>query len=111
MPKTTTTPPKRRAGRQPKPGPDKQRLASVRDEFEEAGVTISGWARANGFARMTVVDVLLGRRTGHYGEAHRVAVALGLKKGRIADVKLFKPSGVSAAPSAPAPPNPTQPRD
>lgn len=89
MTKTTSTPPKRRT---PRPAPDKKRLASVRAEFNEAGITIAGWARANGFARMTVVDVLLGRRDGHYGEAHRVAVALGLKKGCVADVKLFKPA-------------------
>ena len=93
---THSAPPKRRAGRSPKPAPNQAQLARVRAEFDEAGITITGWARANGFARMTVVDVLLGRRDGHYGEAHRVAVALGLKKGRVADVKLFKPAQVPA---------------
>ena len=62
----------------------------VRAEFREAGVTVAEWARANGFERMTVVDVLHGRRAGNYGEAHRVAVALGLKAGRVVDVKSFK---------------------
>lgn len=85
----------------PKPGafrivPDKKQLALVRAQFDEAGVTITGWAKANNFARMTVVDVLLGRRAGHHGEAHRVAVALGLKRGRVVDVKLFKPAKLAA---------------
>lgn len=64
--------------------------AQVRDEFTAAGVSISEWARAHGFQRMTVVDVLRGTRKGKRGEAHRVAVALGLKVGRLVDVKNFK---------------------
>ena len=93
MPKTAMNTTDRRAHR---PAPDKAALERVRSEFAEAGITITGWARTNGFARQTVVDVLLGRRAGHHGEAHRVAVALGLKKGRVADVKRFKPAQVAA---------------
>lgn len=63
----------------------------VRLEFEEAGISLSEWARANGFHRMTVVDVLRGHRQGKRGEAHRVAVALGLKAGKVVDPKKFKP--------------------
>ncbi len=83
-------------GRVRRPGPEQQQLIRVRGQFDEAGITITGWAKANGFAYMTVMDVLHGRRAGHHGEAHRVAVALGLKKGRVVDVKLFKPAQVAA---------------
>lgn len=92
---TKKTTPKRR-GPKPRPGPDKAALDRVRAEFGESGITLASWAKANGFARMTVVDVLLGRRAGHHGEAHRVCVALGLKKGRVANVASFKPAQVAA---------------
>lgn len=62
----------------------------VRAEFREAGISLSEWAAAHGFNRMTVVDVLRGRRAGHRGEGHRVAVALGLKTGKVVDVRSFK---------------------
>ena len=61
-------------------------------EFEAAGITMSGWARANGFHRMTVVDLLRGARQGLYGETHRCAVALGLKEGVVVDAANFKPA-------------------
>lgn len=70
--------------------------AEVRREFAEAGISVSEWARTNGFNRMTVVDVLRGHRLGLRGEAHRVAVALGLKAGRVVDVKKFKPARAAA---------------
>lgn len=97
MQNTRATTPK---GRPARPAPDPAHLAKVRTQFEEAGITVSGWAKANGFARMTVMDVLHGRRAGHHGEAHRVAVALGLKRGRVVDVKLFKPAQVAAKEAA-----------
>ncbi|MDR1424280.1 MAG: DNA-binding protein [Azoarcus sp.] len=37
------------------------------------------WARHFGFDRYTVVDLLRGKLKGHRGDAHRAAVALGLK--------------------------------
>lgn len=64
----------------------------VREEFRRAGITVSEWARTNHFHRNTVVDVLRGRRFGLYGEAHRVAVALGLKAGEVVDVAEFAPA-------------------
>jgi gp16 family phage-associated protein len=62
----------------------------VREEFIRAGVNVTEWARTHGFARMTVVDVMRGRRQGLRGEAHKVAVALGLKAGEVVDVAQFK---------------------
>lgn len=70
--------------------------AEVRREFRESGISISEWARVHGFSRMAVVDVLREVRVGNYGEAHRVAVALGLKAGKIVDAKKFKPGKVAA---------------
>lgn len=72
-------------------------IAQVQAEFLAAGITISGWARANGFHRMTVVDLLRGARQGLRGETHRCAVALGLKDGVVIDVADFKPATKSAA--------------
>jgi gp16 family phage-associated protein len=63
----------------------------VRAEFVEAGISVSEWARTNKFKRMTVVDVLRGHRKGLRGEAHKVAVALGLKEGSVIEVAKFKP--------------------
>ncbi|MEQ1686719.1 MAG: DNA-binding protein [Burkholderiaceae bacterium] len=68
----------------------------VQREFREAGISLAEWARAHGFERMTVVDVLRGHRLGNYGEAHRVAVALGLKDGTVVNVKKFKPAKAAA---------------
>lgn len=64
----------------------------VREEFRAAGITVTEWARVNRFNRMTVVDLLLGRQKGLRGEAHRAAVALGLKAGAVVDVRQFKPA-------------------
>lgn len=69
----------------------------VRAEFAAAGITMSEWARANGFHRMTVVDLLRGVRVGKSGETHRCAVALGLKAGVVVDVAKFKPAAKSVA--------------
>lgn len=55
----------------------------VRREFDEAGISIGSWAKANGFQRERVYSVLDGRNKAKYGEAHKIAVALGLKKGSI----------------------------
>ena len=69
----------------------------VQADFRTAGITISEWARANGFHRMTVVDLLRGARQGLRGETHRCAVALGLKHGVVVDVANFKPATKSVA--------------
>lgn len=77
--------------------PSKRTPEDVKREFSEAGITVAEWARANGFDRMAVVDVLRGKRVGNYGDAHKVAVALGLKPGgKVVDVKTFKPAKQAA---------------
>ncbi len=77
-------------------------IEQVLDDFRAAGITKSEWARANGFHRMTVVDLLRGARQGLRGETHRCAVALGLKAGVVMDVAQFKPAAPRRAKPTPA---------
>ena len=51
----------------------------VRSQLRARGLTIVGWAKANNFSSAEVYAVLSGRAKGHWGEAHRIALALGLK--------------------------------
>ena len=57
----------------------------VRDEFDRKGVSIARWALNNGFNPNAVSDLLNGRKKGVRGEAHKIAVKLGLKAGEIVD--------------------------
>lgn len=61
-------------------------IGEVRREFNDSGVSVSAWARANNFSVPLVYGVLSGKRPGTRGQSHNIAVALGLKAGRIADV-------------------------
>lgn len=54
-------------------------LEQAKDWFYANGESVSDWAKARGFRREIVYAVLAGRTRGCRGEAHRVAVALGLK--------------------------------
>lgn len=51
----------------------------ARQWFTNHGVCVAEWCRELGFDRYTVVDLLRNRRKGRRGEAHRAAIALGLK--------------------------------
>ena len=57
----------------------------ARAELQRKGISISKWATANGFSINLVFDVLAGRKKGVRGEAHKVAVKLGLKEGEVVD--------------------------
>jgi gp16 family phage-associated protein len=52
-------------------------------EITRNGVTVAKWAIANGISPSVVYAVLKGGLQGHYGEAHRAAVLLGMKDGVI----------------------------
>lgn len=52
-------------------------------DFASKGLSIRGWAIANGLTPSVVHSVLKGRLTGRIGESHKVAVKLGLKHGEI----------------------------
>jgi gp16 family phage-associated protein len=51
----------------------------VKEKFLAAGVTFTDWARDNGYRVQKVYFVLNGQLKGRYGEAHKIAVALGMK--------------------------------
>ena len=51
----------------------------VKERFIREGRTYASFARENNFNPRTVAAVINGLNKGRYGEAHRVAVALGLK--------------------------------
>lgn len=53
----------------------------VKEAFAHRGLTISGWAKQQGFSQALVYQVLSGKRQPVRGESHRIAVALGLKAG------------------------------
>lgn len=69
-------------------------IEQVRDEFRDAGMTQAQWCIANGFSLNVMREVMNGRSLYAYGEAHRIAVALGLKEGRIIPVAQFLPTPV-----------------
>ena len=54
--------------------------AEVREWLARHGVTISCWARSNGFKPSVVASLLAGRTRGQWGEAHQAAVRLGLRQ-------------------------------
>ena len=53
--------------------------AQARKWIVANGINVSEWCRVNGFSRDTVADLLRGKRKGNRGEAHKAAVALGMK--------------------------------
>ncbi|HJW23770.1 MAG TPA: DNA-binding protein [Rhodocyclaceae bacterium] len=55
----------------------------ARAELQRQGVSISSWAIANGFSTNLVFEVLAGRKKCIRGQAHNIAVKLGLKEGAI----------------------------
>ncbi|QEW05631.1 DNA-binding protein [Nitrincola iocasae] len=52
----------------------------VKAKFRENGITISQWAKDNGYQRNAVYRVLNGFDKGFYGQSHEIAVKLGIKK-------------------------------
>lgn len=51
----------------------------VKARFRSAGKTVTEWAEENGYSRGAVYRVLNGFDKAHYGRAHDIAVALGMK--------------------------------
>lgn len=49
--------------------------------FGHHGISISQWSRDHGFSHPLVREVLAGRKKGLRGQAHNIAIALGLKRG------------------------------
>lgn len=57
----------------------------VRADFLRKGISMSSWAREQGFNKATVCQVLKGQNSGARGVGHKIAVLLGIKDGEIAD--------------------------
>ncbi len=51
----------------------------VKQRLRMQGETITQWAAKHGYTRNEVYRVLNGQAKAHYGKAHDIAVALGLK--------------------------------
>ena len=60
-------------------------VEEVRTELSRRGITVADWAKTHRVNPETVRGILLGRIRGRNGEAHRVAVLLGVKDGEIAE--------------------------
>ena len=67
----------------------------VSDQFHKEGITVSAWARSNGFKPHQVRDVLRGKAKGKFGAAHKISVALGIKE--ISQRSLMLPEGAGNA--------------
>lgn len=52
----------------------------VKKTLKQRGITITQWAQNHGYRRDAVYRVLNGIDKAHYGQAHEIAVALGLKQ-------------------------------
>ncbi|MEW6693276.1 MAG: helix-turn-helix domain-containing protein [Pseudomonadota bacterium] len=60
-------------------------LEEARARLRRAGISARALARELGVHQSTVSEVLRGRHKGVRGDAHKVAVALGIKEGVIVD--------------------------
>lgn len=63
-----------------KPTTREQKVALIKKDLQDQGITINDWAIANKFPPAEVYKVLSGERKGLYGRAHEIAVAIGLKE-------------------------------
>ncbi len=57
--------------------------AEARAELQSKGISITQWAIANKFSPNLVFEVLGGRKKCVRGQAHEIAVKLGIKVGEI----------------------------
>lgn len=55
----------------------------VKAELKRKGISVSAWAKQNGFPREYVHSVLSGKSKGNFGLGHNIAVKLGIKDGEI----------------------------
>lgn len=61
--------------------PSLRTAAQARAHLDELGISIAEFARRNDLKASVVYQVLRGDKQGRYGQAHRAAVALGMKRG------------------------------
>jgi gp16 family phage-associated protein len=56
-----------------------KKLVAKRAELKAKGINLKAWCRERDISYQAARDLLRGQLKGHRGEAHRAAVALGLK--------------------------------
>lgn len=59
-----------------------KRITATTQRLRAEGKTVTAWAKENGYPVQAVRSVIYGHNKGHYGQAHKIAVALGLKPGQ-----------------------------
>lgn len=59
--------------------------AEARALFDHTGKSIAAWARSHDVSAELAYQVMTGRKKGIRGEAHKIAVLLGIKAGVITD--------------------------
>lgn len=55
--------------------------SQVRADFRKTGITIREWSKKHGFKPQAVSIVMAGKAKCYYGNAHKIAVLLGIKDG------------------------------
>jgi gp16 family phage-associated protein len=53
----------------------------VRQQFNRVGMSVAQWSRQHHVSQSLTYQVLSGKKKGLRGEAHRIAVLLGIKDG------------------------------
>ncbi|GHU04253.1 DNA-binding protein [Alphaproteobacteria bacterium] len=51
----------------------------VKKFFRDRGITLTEWAKSNGYPRHLVYSLISGANKATYGKSHEIAVRLGLK--------------------------------
>lgn len=74
-------------------------LDEVKEWFFREGLPVTEWAKAHGFRPEAVYALLAGRTVGRRGQAHRAAIALGLKRGSSDSGADSCPAAVQATPA------------
>jgi gp16 family phage-associated protein len=56
----------------------------AKEKLRKKGISTKQWAKDNGFDYSITINVLNGANKGHRGQAHKIAVALGIKEAEAA---------------------------
>lgn len=62
----------------------------VRSELDQIGKPLKQWCREHQINYSSAVKLLSGKVKGRWGHAHRAAVLLGIKHGRVVSVREFR---------------------
>lgn len=76
--------------------------SEVRQMFKDEGVTVTEWAAARGYSRRLVYAVIAGKAKGDWGQAHDIAVALGMKPRPTGSLNAQGALSLGAAPIPPS---------